>query len=88
MVVKKSRIRTEHERREGEGEGETKKKLWVQGVYCVHSKGVLASANCLRLRYGIKMSLVGNKVLFELKLCVQEMYEGMVKLGKFIPLIS
>ena len=30
--------------REGEGEGETKKKLWVQGLYSVHSKGVLASA--------------------------------------------
>ena len=39
MVVKKSSKRTEHERRE------TKKKLWVQGLYCVHSKGVLASAS-------------------------------------------
>ena len=29
---------------ERERERETKKKLWVQGLYCVHSKGVLASA--------------------------------------------
>ena len=45
LVVKKSK-RTQHERRERERERERdKKKLWVQGLYCVHSKGVLASAS-------------------------------------------
>ena len=31
--------------RERERERETKKKLWVQGLFCVHSKGVLASGS-------------------------------------------
>ena len=48
-----------HERREGEGERDTKKKLWVQGLYCVHSKGVLASANCLRCK--LKANKMGLK---------------------------
>ena len=35
---------------ERERERETKKKLWVQGLCCVHSTGVLASANCCLLK--------------------------------------